>query len=292
MIVAVAKLILTLLSWLPQRGPEYLSLKLTGLAFSLSPVKRNTTHTNLAACFPELTVGERSRLASDSFTHYVCSVLESGRNWYWPLDRLQALNDEVIGEDIVTECLASGRGIVALAPHFGAWEYLGVYLQKYPDVAIVYKPPSSPALEKALTEKRRRGGANLIPANTAGLRALFAHVRAGKGAGILPDQQPAGGHGQFAPFFGVQALTAVLAPRLIQKTDCHVLLVGCERRPGGRYRIHFMRADEDIYSPDLQTALTAVNRGVERIIAIDPAQYLWSYKRFKARPEGEKPMYS
>ena len=82
MIVAVAKLILTLLSWLPQRGPEFLSLKLTGLAFSLSPVKRNTTHTNLAACFPELTVGERSRLASDSFTHYVCSVLESGRNWY------------------------------------------------------------------------------------------------------------------------------------------------------------------------------------------------------------------
>jgi KDO2-lipid IV(A) lauroyltransferase len=292
MIVALAKVVLTLLSWLPVRGPEFLSSSLSGVLFRLSPVKRRTTHANLAACFPDMSLDERNRLARESFSHYVSSVFESGRNWYWPIDRLQALNDEVIGEDLVTECLATGRGIVALAPHFGAWEYLGVYLQKYPDVAIVYKPPSNPALDRALVEKRRRGGANLIPANTAGLRKLYAHVSAGHGAGILPDQQPAGGHGQFAPFYGVPALTAVLAPRLVQRTDCHVLLVGCERRPGGRYRIHFMKADDDIYSPDMLRALTAVNRGVERIIAIDPPQYLWSYKRFKKRPDGMASIYS
>jgi KDO2-lipid IV(A) lauroyltransferase len=43
---------------------------------------------------------------------------------------------------------------------------------------------------------------------------------------------------------------------------------------------------------DLDAALAAVNRGVENCIAIDPAQYLWSYKRFKTRPEGETPFYS
>ena len=57
------------------------------------------------------------------------------------------------------------------------------------------------------------------------------------------------------------------------------------------YRVHFMPADEEIHSGDPLAALTAVNHGVERCIAIDPAQYLWSYKRFKARPEGEPPLY-
>jgi len=52
-----------------------------------------------------------------------------------------------------------------------------------------------------------------------------------------------------------------------------------------------MPADEEVHSSDLLTALTAVNHGVERCIAIDPAQYLWSYKRFKARPEGEPSFY-
>jgi len=70
------------------------------------------------------------------------------------------------------------------------------------------------------------------------------------------------------------------------------VLIACERLPGGRFRVNFMRADEDVYSADMETSLAAVNRGVERCIALDPAQYLWSYKRFKTRPEGEEPFYS
>ena len=42
---------------------------------------------------------------------------------------------------------------------------------------------------------------------------------------------------------------------------------------------------------DLDTALAAVNRAVENCIAIDPAQYLWSYRRFKKQPEGAAPFY-
>ena len=49
--------------------------------------------------------------------------------------------------------------------------------------------------------------------------------------------------------------------------------------------------DDDIYSPDLDTSLAAMNRAIERCIAIDPPQYLWSYRRFKAQPEGAKPFY-
>ena len=213
-------------------------------------------------------------------------------NRAWPLERLQTRCVEVVGEEMIEKTLASGRGVVALAPHFGAWEYLGMYLQLIPGIAILYKPPSNPRLEKALLDKRRRGGANLIPATASGLRELYAHLRAGTGAGSLPDQHPSGGKGRFAPFFGVPALTAVLVPRLVQRTGCLVVLTACERLPGGRYRVHIMPADEDVYSDDIDISLAAVNRGVERCISIDPAQYLWRYKRFKTRPEGEAPFYS
>ncbi len=161
-----------------------------------------------------------------------------------------------------------------------------MYLQKYPDIAILYKPPSHPGLEKALLSKRRRGGAHLIPATATGLRQLYAHIRSGKGAGVLPDQQPSTGQGRFAPFYGNPALTAVLVPRLVQRTNCIVLAGVCERLPGGRYRVHVLPVDEDIHSDDMVTSLTAMNRAIEECIAIDPAQYLWSYRRFKTQPEG------
>ncbi|NNJ64963.1 MAG: lysophospholipid acyltransferase family protein, partial [Xanthomonadales bacterium] len=223
--------------------------------------------------------------------HYLCSVLETGHNWYWPLERLQAQCDGVVNEQLLRDSLTGGRGVVVLAPHFGAWEYLGMYLQRLPDIAILYKPPYHPGLEKALLRKRQRGGAQLIPATPSGLRRLYAHIRAGKGAGVLPDQQPKRGKGEFAPFFGQQALTGVLVPRLVQRTNCVVLASVCQRLAGGRYLVHMLPVDEAIHSEDLVTSLTAMNRAIEDCIAIDPPQFLWSYRRFKTQPPGAPDFY-
>lgn len=287
----IARFLLWLLSLMPAGMPYWLAGRLAGLWMRLSPVKRHTTVRNLERCYPGMDPRERERLLRESFRHYVCSVFETGHNWYWPLSRLQQRCVEFVNEDLARQSIASGRGLLVLAPHFGAWEYLGMYLQRLPDIAILYKPPSHPGLEKALLEKRRRGGATMIPATPTGLRQLYAHLRAGKGAGVLPDQQPSAGQGRFAPFFGNPALTGVLAPRLVQRTGCIVLASVCERLPGGRYRVHMLPVDDAVHSPDIDVALAAVNRAVEACIAVDPAQYLWSYRRFKAQPEGLPPFY-
>jgi KDO2-lipid IV(A) lauroyltransferase len=289
--VSLVKLLLWLLSLMPSGMPFWLAGKAARLWMQLSPVKRHTTERNLARCYPDADPGRRRQLAIESFRHYLSSILETGQNWYWTLERLQSRCDAFIGEELAREALDSGRGVVVLAPHFGAWEYLGMYLQKLPDIAILYKPPSHPGLERALLEKRRRGGANLIPATASGLRQLYAHLQAGKGAGVLPDQQPSRGQGRFAPFFGNPALTGVLVPRLVQRTGCLVLASVCERLPGGRFRVHMLPVEDEIYSPDMDTSLAAMNRAIERCIAIDPPQYLWSYRRFKAQPEGFAPFY-
>lgn len=291
MLVLFAKGFLRLLSWLPAGGPYWLAKRLAGLWMRLSPTKRNSTFRNLERCFPNLSEAERAALAHQSFVHYVATVLEAGHNWYWSVERLASRCDEVLGRKLLNDALETGRGAMVLAPHFGAWEYLGIYLQRIPQIAILYKPPDDPDLDKALLERRRRGGGIMLPADSRGVRALFAHLQRGKGAGVLPDQEPTGGQGRFAPFFGVPALTGVLGPRIARKTGCEVFLGVCERLPRGRYRIHIQRADPEIASEDLDVALAVMNRGIERCIEIDPAQYLWSYKRFKTRPEGESPFY-
>ena len=271
--IYLVKFLLWLLSLLPAGGPYWIAHRAAGLWMRLSPVKRHTTERNLERCYPDMGADERETLVRESFVHYLCSVLETGHNWYWPVDKLQARCVEFVNEDLFVEALENGRGTVVLAPHFGAWEYLGLYLQRFPGIAILYKPPSNPGLEKALLASRRRGGGHLIAANGSGIRKLYAHIKGGGSAGVLPDQQPSRGQGRFAPFFG-QALAAI-----------------CERMPGGRYRVHCLPVPEDIHSPDLDVALAAVNRAVENCIAVNPAQYLWSYRRFKKQPEEAPPFY-
>jgi len=287
----IVKFLLRLLSLMSDGMPYRLARRIAGPWMSLSPVKKHTTERNLERCYPGMPEKEREALARESFVHYVCSVLESGHNWYQPVDRLRARCDEFVGSELFEEALDSGRGVVVLAPHFGAWEFLGLYLQKFPAIAILYKPPANPGLEKALLARRERGGASMIPATGSGIRRLYAHIRAGGAAGVLPDQQPKRGLGRFAPFFGNPAFSGVLAPRLIQRTGCMVLASVAERLPGGRYRVHMLRVEDDVHSPDMDTSLAAVNRAVESCVKIDPAQYLWSYRRFKKQPEGEPPFY-
>jgi KDO2-lipid IV(A) lauroyltransferase len=289
--IYLAKFVLWLLSLMPAGMPYWLSEKGAGVWMRLSPVKRHTTERNLERCFPEMGTVERELMVRDSFRHYLCSILETGHNWYWPVEKLESFCDGIVNEELIDECRASDKGLLVLAPHFGAWEYLGIFLQGLTDVAILYKPPSNPGLAEALLESRRRGGGKLIPATVAGLQLLCEHIQAGKAAGLLPDQQPSARQGRFAPFFGNQALTGVLAPWLLKRTDCNVLITVCERLEGGRYLVHFKRVDEEIYSDDKIASLTAMNRAIESCIAIDPAQYLWSYRRFKAQPEGAEPFY-
>jgi KDO2-lipid IV(A) lauroyltransferase len=289
--VYLVKFFLWMLYLLPAGAPYWLSQKGAGLLMRLSPVKRHTTERNLERCYPEMGSAERERLARASFQHYLCSILESGHNWYWSRDKLESRCDGVTNLELFLEVKDSGKGLLALAPHFGAWEYLGVYLQALGNVAILYKPPSNPGLEKALIERRSKGGGTLIPATTAGLLQLYAHLRDGKSAGVLPDQQPPAGKGRFVPFFGNPAFTSDLVPRLVKRSDSIVFATVCERLPGGRFKVHLMPADPEIYADDLDTAMVAMNRMIERCVAIDPAQYLWSYRRFKAQPEGAAPFY-
>ena len=109
---------------------------------------------------------------------------------------------------------------------------------------------------------------------------------------MLPDQEPRYGAGIFAPFFGMQAYTMVLLSRLAHKTSATVLTSGLERLPEGRgYRAHVQPLEPAVYDEDPVVSASAANRGVEQIVAINPAQYAWSYKRFRRKPEGAKRRY-
>jgi len=127
-----------------------------------------------------------------------------------------------------------------------------------------------------------------VRAEGPGVRTLFKRLREGGVVGILPDQQPKAGDGDFAPFFGIDALTMTLLPRLAARSGAAVLFAWCERIGEGapQFALHVEPADPALSGPDLVQALVAMNAHIERIARRNPAQYQWTYKRFKIRPPG------
>ena len=159
-----------------------------------------------------------------------------------------------------------------------------------PSLAIVYRPPRRAAIEPLLVAARGALRPEQVRAEGAGIRTLYRRLQSGGVVGILPDQLPKQGEGEFAPFFGVPALTMVLVSRLAQRTGCAVLFAFAERLPrGAGYRIHFRPAPDGIADPDLAHAVAALNQGVEDCVHQAFTQYQWHYKRYQYRPDPAAP---
>ena len=283
--------VMRIFSWITPRVAEYLAPPLAVVVWYSVPRLRRVTRINLKAVFPDMDAKQRKRIGRESMTNYVRGVFEAGMLWHWPLERIYALIDEGQGMEHVKELINPGNGLIVASPHHGAWEMVNMYLHSKAQAAVLYKPSKHPEINALLLEKRARAGAEMVAATGKGLRRMYQYLKDGYVVGLLPDQEPTGGSGQFAPFFGVEALTGVLLPRMAQRTGAPVIFAVCERRKGGRYRVHLFKTNPSIYSENMREALTEVNRGVEQCIELDIAQYLWAYKRFRNRPEGEKSFY-
>ena len=195
------------------------------------------------------------------------------------------------GEACVEQAYAAGRGIVFLTPHQGCFELSAQaaarrWSSERGPITVLYRPARQAWLAKVMETARNRPGMLAVPTTLAGVRQMIKALRRGEAVGLLPDQVPPEGQGQWAPFFGRDAYTMTLAVRLAQQTGAAVVLARCERLPWGRgYVTHFEPLSAPL-SADMDQAVLQINQAMEHLIRQCPEQYLWGYGRYK-QPRGE-----
>lgn len=244
---------------------------------------------NLELAFPEQTPAQRRQLYRDILRTTAYQVFETLRFWTRPHAHNLRWIAEQQGVAHFDSALASGRGLIVAAPHHGNWELLNQWLAMRTPLAILYRPPQS-AIGEAFLRMVRADATRVTQVRAEGpaIRQLFRVLRDGGVVGILPDQQPKMGDGEFAPFFGVQALTMTLLDRLAERSGATVLFAWCERiGHGPRFRLVIEPAATAIADPDPKLGVAALNATVERIARRDLAQYQWTYKRYTLRPTGD-----
>jgi KDO2-lipid IV(A) lauroyltransferase len=156
------------------------------------------------------------------------------------------------------------------------------WVSQHAHPVIMYKPSKNKSMDIFVREARTRLSTTLAPTDEKGVKAVFKTLKSGGVSILLPDHTPHDNGGIFAPFFGISVWSGILASKLIQKTKCEVVMLSCTQRRGGQgFKITAEKIDENVYSDDLLTSVTAMNRSVETLIRRNPTQYQWVYKRFK-----------
>lgn len=290
--ITLATALIRLLALIPLPMLYWTAVPLGWLARLIPWYRHKVIAANLKLCFPELSRRERRRLHRQHLIEMMRIVLESGAVWYWSRARLEKHVRRVEGWELVEKAHKAGRGVLVVGAHFGNWEILTLWISLKMKVSALYRAPKQPQVDKLITGSRSRFGARLIASGSPAMRHLLAALKQGGTIGMLCDQQPKQGEGVFVPFFGVPARTMTLVNRLARRTGCAVIFVTAERLPTGRgWALHFSKADASIAADDPKVGVRTMHRWLENEIRRDPAQYLWNYKRFSLRPEGEPPVY-
>lgn len=185
--------------------------------------------------------------------------------------------------DVAQAALAAGKGVIFLTPHLGCFEIIAQVIASHIPLTALYRPPKKAALRPLLEQARGREGLSLAPANLSGVRTLLKTLKGGGAIGLLPDQVPGTGEGVWTRFFERPAYTMTLPAKMHQMSGAPLVLCFAERLPRGRgFVIRFVPFTAQLDGTAEQQA-RLINEAMEQLIARCPAQYFWSYNRYKGK---------
>jgi KDO2-lipid IV(A) lauroyltransferase len=258
-----------------------------GALLALSPSRAaGTTAMNLRLCFPTMPPAERRRLARESLRATGKLAAETAALWVREATRWECHVRSVHGAELVDGCIATGVGVLVLAPHHGNWELLNCLLGARYQAAVIYEPQRNARIDAWINRARATTGSEPVPTSLSGLRRARRRLLRGGVVGLLPDQVPERASGVHVPFFGVPTLTMTLVHGLLRGSPARAVLASAQRNGDGTFDIVFEPLDEGIYSDDTRVSATTLNHSIEGLVRRDPTQYQWEYKRFKRPPSG------
>lgn len=240
---------------------------------------------NLGRVYQDVPAAEFRRLLNASVAEVGRSIAELPWVWRRPVPEVLTAVRQCHGMEYVNAARNSGKGLIMLTPHMGCFEIMALNFAAQWPLTIMYRPAKLTWLDRVMREGRQRGHVTLARTDIGGVRAMYKTLKRGESVGLLPDQVPGNGEGEWVNFFGRPAYTMTLVGRLMESSGAAVLICYAIRLPhGAGYDIHF---EPISFTPGTSVALQ-INAALERVIKTCPEQYLWSYNRYKV-PNGALP---
>jgi KDO2-lipid IV(A) lauroyltransferase len=281
---------LRIVATLPLRAQMRLGRVLGRLLGRIRRRERRVAERNLEVCFPELSAPAREELLQRHLESLGLSVVEMAIGWFAPLATLERIV-AVHGREHLDAALARGQGVILATAHFTPLE-VGVAIIEGFEVRCggMYRPQGNSMLDALILRGRSRFMREQIARDN--VRAAIRHLKSNGVLLYLPDQTYLGNQSALVPFFGEPALTNIATSKLARLSGATVLTYFFRRLPEDSGYVVDIDVLEGFPTADPIADTRQLGAALERYIRIAPEQYLWTYKKFKYRPEPLRDLYA
>ena len=254
------------------------------LAYRFARRDRRIASINIRMCLPGLGDQEREELVREHFESLGCTLLETGLVWWASDKRLRSLI-QFEGEEHLQAALAQGRGALLLSAHFTTLEMGARALTLLGPTSVMYLTPSNPLIAELSRRNREKHTKQAVTSEQ--IRELLQNLKSNLPVWYAPDQRYTGKNSELVPFFGIPAASNVSTSRLAKISGAPVLPYFPERRADNRgYVVIIHPPLQNFPSGDAIADTARFHELIEDHARRNPAQYLWTYKRFK-RPDDD-----
>ncbi len=279
-----------LLHWLPLPLLGRFGSGIGSLLFLLLKKRRHIALTNLRLCMPELSEQQRVALARQHFQSYSRSVWERAILWWASEARLRRL---IRVEPGVPLAQLQAGPVILLCPHFVSLDVAGVAVMLESSLCSMYVAQKNKVFDAVLRRGRSRFRPVQLVSRKEGIKPIIRAMREHLPYFMLPDMDFGAKDAEFVPFFGIPAATLTAPGRIAATTGAAVIPVVATFLPGyAGWKVTFYPAWENFPGDDTAAAARRMNAFIEERVREAPAEYFWTHKRFKTRPEGEPSPYS
>lgn len=245
--------------------------------------RKLTARRNIQLCFPELSVEKRNALVLAHYEAIGASMMEHGLARWRSHEEIKAIS-EIEGAENLTEPLKRGERVILLTGHFTPMELSGRVMQSIcPRIAAVFQMHSNAFLTEILRTTRERMAESTV--ESTDVRGMVRNLRSGAALWFAPDQTVRSKQSMMTTFFGEPALSNTATSKLAKLGKAVAVPWFLCRLPEGGYKMTILPQLENFPSDDPLADTKRFVAILEEAIRRCPEQYIWTYRRFKGRPE-------
>ena len=185
------------------------------------------------------------------------------------------------GQEILNELKDSKEPVVFISGHFNNFELMAMQIEKSGiNLAAIYRPLNNIFLNKIMEKIRTKYICRKqIKKGGSGTRELLESFKNNYSIAIMIDQRVS--ESIKVDFFGHKASTTTIPAQLVKKFGSKIVPIYIERINGVYFKMTVSRPINLKKESTIEEITLKLNKWLEKMILINPDQWIWSHDRWK-----------
>ena len=187
----------------------------------------------------------------------------------------------VEGQEILNQLKQSRESVVFISGHFNNFELMAMQIEKSGiNLAAIYRPLNNIFLNKIMERIRKKYICKKqIKKGLGGTRELLRLFKENYSVALMIDQRVS--EGIKVNFYGQKASTTTIPAQLAKKYGCKIVPIYIERINSIHFKMTINKPIHYNKESTIEEITQNLNKWLERMILVNPSQWIWSHDRWK-----------